>query len=57
MKPDDRDELYEEWEDDSERVEKVRKMSRSRGGDSVIPRAAVSERIRKPRRPGRQDKF
>lgn len=62
MRPDDRFEEYEEWEDDSVRVEKIRKSPATKGvmakgrGDAA-PRGFFPDRNRRPRRDRAQTKF
>lgn len=58
MKPDDRYESYAEWEDDSERVEKIRRSPKEKGmiakGFESSPRASSVKKNKLYRRP---DKF
>jgi hypothetical protein len=62
MKPDELYQEYEEWEDDSVRVEKIRKSPAEKGitakgrGD-VAARGFFPDRNRRPRRDRAQDKF
>lgn len=62
MKPDDRFEEYEEWEDDSVRVEKIRKSPATKGvvakgREGAAPRGFFPDRNRRPRRDRAQAKF
>ncbi|MCX6355293.1 MAG: hypothetical protein NTZ78_10380 [Candidatus Aureabacteria bacterium] len=59
MKPDDRYGTYEDWEDDSERIEKIRKPPKGkgvtpRGPEPSSPRGFSLKKNRQYRRP---DKF
>ncbi|MEJ2744435.1 MAG: hypothetical protein P8123_01925 [bacterium] len=64
MKPDDRymGTDYEEWEDDSERVQKIRKAQGGKGvssrhSEDLSMRSHPSDRGKRPRRVKRPDKF